>query len=85
MRGKVLMATCFFIGHRDAKDSLLPTLIAEVEHHIVDYGVTEFVVGCYGQFVFLAAKVKGTISKRPLDLPKALPPGRQTGGNTERL
>lgn len=50
------MATCFFIGHRDAKDSLLPTLIAEAEHHIVDYGVTEFVVGRYGQFDFLAAK-----------------------------
>lgn len=50
------MATCFFIGHRDAKDSLLPALAAEVERHITDYGVTEFVVGRYGRFDALAAQ-----------------------------
>lgn len=50
------MATCFFIGHRDAKDSLLPELLNEVERHITDCGVTEFVVGCYGRFDGLAAQ-----------------------------
>lgn len=48
--------SCFFIGHRDAKDSLLPALAAEVERHTTDYGVTEFVVGRYGRFDGLAAQ-----------------------------
>lgn len=46
----------FFIGHRDAPASLLPLLIDAVEKHIVDYGVTEFVVGHYGNFDKLAAQ-----------------------------
>ena len=50
------MATCFFIGHRDAKDSLLPELLDEVERHITDCGVTDFVVGRYGRFDGLAAQ-----------------------------
>lgn len=29
--------TCFFIGHREAPDSILPTLIDEVERHITEY------------------------------------------------
>ncbi len=60
------MATCFFIGHRDAKDSLLPALIAEVERHILEYGVTEFVVGRYGRFDGLAAQaVKQAKERHP--------------------
>lgn len=39
------MSTCFFVGHREAPDSLLPKLSAEIERHITEYGVTEFVVG----------------------------------------
>lgn len=46
--------TCFFIGHRDAPDSLLPELIRQVERHIAVYGVREFTVGRYGRFDFLA-------------------------------
>lgn len=46
---------CFFIGHRDAPDSLAPELDALVERHIVEYGVGEFVVGRYGRFDMLAA------------------------------
>lgn len=61
-----MMSTCFFIGHRDAKDSLLPTLIAEVERHILEYGVTEFVVGRYGRFDGLAAQaVKQAKARHP--------------------
>ena len=33
--------TCFFIGHRDAPDSLAPELDALVERHITEYGVGE--------------------------------------------
>ena len=33
--------TCFFIGHRDAPDSLAPVLDALVERHITEYGVGE--------------------------------------------
>lgn len=48
--------TCFFIGHREAPDSLLPALALTVEHHIKEYGVTDFYVGGYGRFDMLAAK-----------------------------
>ena len=34
------------IEHREAPDSLLPQLSAEIERHITEYGVTEFVIGC---------------------------------------
>ena len=47
--------TCFFIGHRDAPDSLASELDALVERHITEYGVGEFVVGRYGGFDALAA------------------------------
>lgn len=50
------MPTCFFIGHRESPDSLLPQLSAEVERHIVKFNVTDFVVGSYGHFDSLAAK-----------------------------
>ncbi len=57
------MATCFFIGHRDAPDSLLPQLSTEVERHITEYQVTDFVVGGYGRFDSLAAKAVKTAKK----------------------
>ena len=47
---------CFFIGHREASDDLLPALRAAVEKHIIDHGVTEFLVGAYGSFDHLAAQ-----------------------------
>lgn len=50
------MLTCFFIGHREAPDSLLPQLFTEVERHIVEFDVTDFVVGNYGQFDLLVTK-----------------------------
>ena len=34
------MAGCFFIGHRDTPDTVLPALAAEVERHIMEDGVT---------------------------------------------
>ena len=47
---------CFFIGHREATDDLLPALRAAIEQHIVEYSVTEFLVGKYGGFDRLAAQ-----------------------------
>lgn len=47
---------CFFIGHREAGNELLPALADAVEHHITALGVTQFVVGRYGNFDALAAQ-----------------------------
>ena len=47
--------TCFFIGHKDAPEMLRPMLAEAVERHITQYGVTEFVVGHYGRFDYMAA------------------------------
>ena len=51
MEGK----SCFFIGHREASEEIYPALYAAVEQHILEYGVTEFIVGHYGGFDRLAA------------------------------
>lgn len=82
------MSTCFFIGHRDAPDSLLPELLAELERHITEYSVTNFVVGRYGRFDALAASCVKESKKRhpgvtltlllpyhPYDRPIPTPPG----------
>ena len=50
------MKSCFFIGHREASSEIMPALKAAIEQHIVEYGVTEFVVGHYGGFDCIAAK-----------------------------
>ena len=50
------MKSCFFIGHREASSEVLPVLTDVVEQHIVEYGVTEFIVGNYGGFDYMAAK-----------------------------
>ena len=47
---------CFFIGHREATREIYPALLAEVERHICEFGVTQFVVGHYGGFDRLAAE-----------------------------
>lgn len=49
------MKTCFFIGHRSAPETLRPLLDDAIERHIIEYGVTEFVVGHYGRFDMMAA------------------------------
>ena len=47
--------SCFFIGHREASEEIYPALYAAVEQHILEYGVTEFIVGHHGGFDHLAA------------------------------
>ncbi len=82
------MSTCFFIGHREAPDSLFPILAAEVERHITECGVTDFVVGRYGRFDGMAARRVMAAKKRhpevtltlllpyhPHDRPIPTPPG----------
>lgn len=49
--------SCFFIGHREAVTEILPALEDAVEKHISEYGVTEFIVGHYGGFDRLAARL----------------------------
>ena len=58
------MGICFFIGHREAGDELLPALTAAVERHITQYSVTSFMVGRYGNFDKLAARVVIDAKKR---------------------
>ena len=50
------MKSCFFIGHREVSSEILPALREAVERHIVEYEVTEFIVGNYGGFDNIAAK-----------------------------
>lgn len=58
------ISSCFFIGHRDAEETVFPKLLEAVEQHIVEYGVTEFFVGHYGRFDALAARAVKDAKKR---------------------
>lgn len=58
------MSACFFIGHRECGERMLPVLAQEVERHITEHGVTEFVVGHYGGFDRLAASAVREAKKR---------------------
>lgn len=49
------MYRCFFIGHREAPESIYPELAQTVEQ-LIEQGVTEFYVGHYGNFDRLAAR-----------------------------
>ncbi len=62
------MRTCFFIGHRDAPDSLLPALSDAVEKCITEHGVEQFVVGAYGRFDSLAAQAVRRAKKQHPDI-----------------
>lgn len=58
------MNTCFFIGHHNTPPKAEPALVAAVERHITEYGVTEFVVGHYGRFDYMAAGAVQQAKKR---------------------
>ena len=60
------MKSCFFIGHREADERLLPVLQSTIRRLIVEEGVTEFYVGGYGGFDRIAgAAVKQLKAKYP--------------------
>lgn len=50
------MATCFFIGHREAPDTLLFQLTDEIKRHITEYAVTDFAVGRYRKNLWIYDK-----------------------------
>lgn len=58
------MKSCFFIGHRETNITILPELIQEVERHITEFGVYDFVVGRYGSFDRLSATAVRDAKKR---------------------
>ena len=70
-RGK----SCFFIGHREADERLLPRLELTVERLIVEENIRYFYVGGYGGFDRVsAAAVKRAKQKHPdITLMLALP------------
>ena len=68
------MASCFFIGHHDAPDTLLPLLLETVERHYSCYAVRSFTVGMYGSFDRMAARaVMGLKQRCPVTLSLLLP------------
>ena len=42
--------TCCFLGHRDSSEKIRPLLYVEIEKHIVQYNITTFYLGDYGNF-----------------------------------
>ena len=66
------MKSCFFIGHREASSEIFPALMHTLEQHIVDYGVTEFIVGNYGGFDHMAAKSVIAAKERHPDITLSL-------------
>ena len=56
--------TCFFIGHREAPESLAKKLAEAIERHITEYSVNEFVVGGYGAFDRMTARQLATAKER---------------------
>lgn len=58
------MKSCFFIGHRDASEDLYPFLEKEIERHISEHGVEEFIVGRYGRFDGMAARAVKELKKK---------------------
>ena len=62
------MKSCFFIGHRETGEGLLPLLAEAVEKHITEYSVTDFYVGHYGGFDRLAAQAVEEAKERHLKI-----------------
>ena len=60
----VILKSCFFIGHREADEWLLPTLVNAIERLIVSEDVTCFYVGGYGGFDRVAATAVKQVKQR---------------------
>lgn len=82
------MKSCFFLGHRDAPDTVLAHLTVTLERLIVEESVGYFYVGQYGSFDRLAALAVKRLKQRypfitlmlvlpyhPADRPIPTPPG----------
>lgn len=55
---------CFFAGHRKIPQDIFPAVLKAVEKCITELGVTEFIVGHYGEFDNMAAKAVGAVKKK---------------------
>ena len=62
------MKSCFFIGHREADDRLLPRLELVVDRLIREENVRYFYVGGYGGFDRLAAAVMRRMKQKHPDI-----------------
>lgn len=58
------MKSCFFIGHREADERLLPHLISTIEKLVSQDNVTFFYVGGYGGFDHTAATAVKRVKQR---------------------
>lgn len=56
--------TCFFIGHRDAPQNIAFSLENAIERQITQYGMTDFVVGQYGNFDAMATQALQKAKRR---------------------
>ena len=56
--------TCFFIGNRRVPSDIREQLTETVEKHIIEFGVTMFIVGHYGGFDSLAIGVLKDVKKQ---------------------
>ena len=58
------MKSCFFIGHRDAPETVLASLLDTLKRLIVEENVAYFYVGQYGNFDRLAALAVKQLKKQ---------------------
>jgi len=59
-----MIKSCFFLGHRHAPEALYPMLLETVERFITEEGVTEFLVGHYGDFDRMAKRAVMELRER---------------------
>ena len=82
------MKSCFFIGHRETSDAILPYIAESAERLIQEENVTIFYAGGYGNFDRLAGEAIIQLKKKyacielflvipyhPADRPIETPPG----------
>ena len=62
------MNSCFFIGHREANERLLPRLGSEIERLITEEQVRYFYIGRYGGFDGIAAAAVKKAKKKYPDI-----------------
>lgn len=60
--------TCFFIGSRHSSSAITEQLVEVIEKHIIEYGVTTFTIGHYGNFDSLVISVLKVMKKKYTDI-----------------
>ena len=79
------MNSCFFIGHREADERLLPRLELEIDRLIRSENVRYFYVGGYGGFDQIAATAVKHAKKKSPDAPEISSySGKLTGAGGHR-